>query len=311
MLAAPPPVQVVHADWGSSPAKRRQARAVLAADNRYRIGPVEGVSDPDRLLEQLLEAARGQTVLIGFDFPIGVPRSYAERVGITDFRSILPLLGQDEWHLFYEVASTPEEITARRPFYPSRPGGTRQAHLMHALNAASMHDLLRRCERGLPWRPPASSLFWTLGPKQVGKAAIAGWRDVLSPAIRAGMPVSLWPYDGPLNALLKRRGLVVVETYPAESYRHLGIRVRRKGDARHRAAAAPELFAAAKSSNAVLSPAARRSVERGFPSDDDFDACAGLLAMLLVVRGIRKTGEPEDDNAVGLVEGWILGQAVA
>jgi hypothetical protein len=310
MLAAPP-VQVVHADWGSSPAKRRLARAVLAADNRYELGPVEGVSDPARLLAELRDAARDQTVLVGFDFPIGLPRSYAERIGITDFHSLLPRLGQDEWQLFYDVASTPEEIAARRPFYPSRPGGTRQAHLLQALESASMDELLRRCERAQRWRPAASPLFWTLGPKQVGKAAISGWRDMLSPAVRDGTSVLLWPFDGRLNELLKRPGLVVVETYPAESYRHIGVRLRRKGDRGQRAAAAPQLLSAARSSNAVLSLAARRTVEEGFPSDDDFDAFAGLLTMLLVVRGIRKSGEPDDDDAVGLVEGWILGQTAA
>lgn len=308
MLAAPPPVQVVHADWGSSPAKRRLARAILTADGRYSIGPVEPVGRPERLLGDLLEVAAGETVLAGFDFPIGLPRRYAEAVGIDDFRSVLPRLGQDEWQLFYDVASTPAEITTRRPFYPNTPGGTRHLHLLQALRSASMDELRRRCERAQGGRSAASPLFWTLGPKQVGKAAIVGWRDVLAPAIRGGLPVSLWPFDGRLAELLKRPGLVVAETYPAEAYVQLGVRLRRKRDRGDRAAAAPALLAAALRSDVVLSAEARRRVEQGFASDDEFDAIVGLLAMLPIASGNRDSGEPRGDDAVERIEGWILGR---
>jgi hypothetical protein len=260
------------------------------------------------LLHDLLEAAAGETVLVGFDFPIGLPRRYAEAVGIDDFLSALPRLGEEEWQLFYDVASTPAEITTRRPFYPLRPGGTRHLHLLQALRLASMDELRRRCERAQSGRSAASPLFWTLGPKQVGKAAIIGWRDMLAPAIRDGLPVSLWPFDGPLAELLTRPGVVVAETYPAEAYVQLGIRLRDKGDRPRRAAAAQALLTAADRSHAVLSATARRGVGQGFSSDDEFAAFAGLLAMLAIVRGNRDGGEPRDDDAVRRVEGWILGR---
>jgi hypothetical protein len=307
MLAAPLPVQVVHADWGSSPAKRRLARAVLTPDGRYSLGAVEPVVQPDLLLGELLATAAGGTVLVGFDFPIGLPRRYAEAVDIDDFRSTLPRLGQEEWELFYDVASTPEEITTRRPFYPLRPGGTRHLHLLQALRSVSIDELRRRCERAQAGRPAASPLFWTLGAKQVGKAAIVGWRDVLAPAIREQLPISLWPFDGALMELLKRPGIVVAETYPAEAYVQLRIRLRRKRDRGDRAAAAPTLLAAAAQS-VMLSAAARRQVEQGFANDDEFDAFAGLVAMLPIALGKRHSGEPGDDEDVFRVEGWILGR---
>ena len=62
------------------------------------------------------------------------------------------------------------------------------------------------------------SLFWTLGPNQVGKAAIIGWRDVLTPALGSDKSVVLWPFDGSLDQLLKPGNVVIVETYPAECY---------------------------------------------------------------------------------------------
>jgi hypothetical protein len=246
--------------------------------------------------------------LIGFDFPIGLPRRYAEAVDIDDFRSILPRLGQEEWELFYEVASTPEEIKARRPFYPLRPGGTRHLHLLQALRSASMDELRRRCERAQAGRPAASPLFWTLGAKQVGKAAIAGWRDMLAPAIREQLPMSLWPFDGPLVELLARPGLVVAETYPAEAYVQLAVCLRSKRNREECVAAAPALLSAADQSVVVLSAEARRHMEQGFASDDEFDAFAGVLAMLPIARGTGQSGEPRDDDAVLRVEGWILGR---
>ncbi len=65
-------------------------------------------------------------------------------------------------------------------------------------------------------------MFWTLGAKQVGKAAICGWRELLAPALRRN-EISLWPFEGDLTELLKEARIVVAETYPAETYSHLGI----------------------------------------------------------------------------------------
>ncbi|MBK9693254.1 MAG: hypothetical protein IPO73_16460, partial [Gemmatimonadetes bacterium] len=51
----------------------------------------------------------------------------------------------------------------------------------------------------------------------------------------------------------------------------------------------------------------RAEIATGFATEDDFDAFAGLLGMLLVVLGHRAPGEPADAE-VRAVEGWILGQ---
>src|SRR5690606_36678987 len=75
-----------------------------------------------------------------------------------------------------------------------RPGGTSQRHLIDGLGVESMTDLLRVCERRNGTRGAASPLFWTLGGKQVGKAAILGWKEVLAPALRdPELDVKLWP----------------------------------------------------------------------------------------------------------------------
>ena len=309
----PRPRIVLHADWSAHPAKRWLAAAALRADGRYRllptarIGPLEG-------LWRSLEETGGAPALLGFDFPIGLPAAYAERVGIGAFVTVLPHFGEGDRAAFYDVATRPEEISLGRPFYPARQGGRRRQQLLDALGLEEWSDLLRRCDRPTPTRPAACALFWTLGGSQVGKAAIAGWRDLLAPALRAGLDVGLWPFQGPLHALLARHRFVVAETYPGEVYGHLELTLRRHGGKRRQAArhaSAARLLAQAKNGGILAEGRARAEIEDGFGAgasgEDRFDALVGLLGMLNVVLGRRPSGEP-DDPAVRRIEGWILGQ---
>lgn len=308
------PEIVVHADWSTTPAKRWMATARLR-DGVYRVECPERVRNPETLLESCTRDAGGGGALIGFDFPIGLPRAYARQAGIVDFRRALPAFGAGRWHRFYELAARPEEIALGRPFYPARPGGTRQAHLVDALGVASMDDLLRECERGGGDRRRACSLFWTLGGNQVGRAAIAGWRHVLVPAgERMGADLGLWPFEGDLQALLATRACVVAETYPADACVQLGLRTPGRGwskrDAPDRRDQGRRLLQWAADKPIDLS-AVRETVEDGFGSaaagEDPFDAWVGLLGMLAVVLGLQPEGAPGDREA-RRVEGWILGR---
>jgi hypothetical protein len=110
-------------------------------------------------------------VLVGFDFPIGLPARYAAAAGVESFRALLPDLGLGRWARFYDVADRASEISVERPFYPHRPGGASQAHLASALGVGHLDELLRLCERRTPTRRKACCLFWTLGGNQVGKGA--------------------------------------------------------------------------------------------------------------------------------------------
>ena len=251
-------------------------------------------------------------MLLGFDFPIGIPAAYAARAGITDFTAALARFDER----FYAAAERADEIGLGRPFYPMRPGGRRRQQLLDGLGLAAWSDLLRRCDHGSATRDAACALFWTLGGSQVGKAAIAGWRDLLAPALRDGVDVGLWPFQGSLEELLTRHGFTVAETYPGEVYRHLALSpaLRRDGGKRSRAArraAGARLLAEARRLEVAADPAARAEILDGFGAgadgEDRFDAMVGLLGMLGVVRGHRGSGEP-DDPLVRRVEGWILGQ---
>jgi SAM-dependent methyltransferase len=251
-------------------------------------------------------------VLVGFDLPIGLPAAYAELAGVESLVEWLPRLGSGQWAEFFSVAERPDQITTRRPFYPQRPGGTAMRHLLQGLGVDNSTDLLRLCDRGYPGRPPAAPLFWTMGPRQVGKAAISGWRDLLTPALRSHDPkVAVWPFDGELHELLEARSVIVVETYPAEFYRHLGIKLGSKRNPEDRRANAPLLLEWAHELETEPTSEMCALMRDGFGSapdgEDPFDAAVGLVGMLNVVLGHRAPGEPSD-ALIHEVEGWMLGQ---
>ena len=316
-----PPTVLAHADWGTDRPKRQVATARLTtpadAEPRYLVhslAPAEPASDAAGGLLQSLraEALPGQ-LMIGFDFPIGFPQAYAEAAGIAEFPAFLRALGSPPWDEFDVVARNPAEIALYRPFYPQAPGGARREHLQLALGL-SASELRRRCEG-----TDAETLFWTLGSKQVGKGALAGWRLLAAAQRDPGM--ALWPFAGSLPDLLDGGSrTVVAETYPREYYRYLrapGAARSRWSKRRHadRLAWAPGIISWARSLGVIWEPRIRARVEQGFSGgangEDEFDAVIGLLAMISVVAGKVSPGEPRDDPAVTTVEGWILGRSVS
>lgn len=331
------PTLVVHADWGSAPTKRWMARATLAGDGCYTAHAPEPAGQPGTLVRRLLaDAGPSGCILLGFDFPIGLPARYAGRVGARDFLDLLVKLGQGEWSDFYTVAERPDQISLSRPFYPLRSGPTGQTRLVHLLDGLGLEsadDLRRQCERARPGRRAACPLFWTVGGQQVGKAAICGWKEVLGPALSSGADVAMWPFDGPLDKLYSPGRAVIAETYPAEFYTHLGVSFRRAGLGtppkdrlytsrsplrsgkrvqRDRAANARALLAWARDAGVRLGPTLRAEIRDGFGAsgdgEDRFDAAVGLMGMLNVVLKRRPPGDPGDEQ-VRKIEGWILGQA--
>jgi hypothetical protein len=309
------PQLVAHADWSVDPRKRWLAQAVRQSDGVYRVRAPEPVGALDALLRRLTRAASDGGVLLGVDFPIGLPKAYAVLAGVDDFVGELPKLGSGRWIRFYEVATTPAEVALTRPFYPQRTGGRRRQHLVNGLGVPCYEALLRRCERATGSRPQACSLFWTLGGNQVGKGAIAGWHGLLAPALQGARPPAIWPFHGPLEELVSEHAWVIAETYPREVYDHLGLDLRGGKRAQPvRARNAGRLLAWASALDLDLEHALQTEIDEGFGArpdgEDRFDAVVGLLGLLGVVCGVREVWEP-DDPVVRSVEGWIIGQAGA
>lgn len=302
--------RVVHADWSMAPGGRFAAGAKRRG-SVWSVDAPQPVGASEAFLDRL--HCPGERVLAGFDFPIGVPLAWGERSGLRDFRELLDVIGTPPWHAFGEVCERPQDISLRRPFFPYRnhPRPT-ASMLVDGLGVPDMESLLRRCERPGPGRKRASALFWTMGPAQVGKAALTGWKEILRPSRHAAR---IWPFDGPLDRLAGTPGLVIAETYPADALPTL--RISRpttfsKGRRSERMALVPaiveRLRAGFGSRRITLTARAERALEEGFgrdPGGDAFDAFIGLLAMIATLETGPAAGASEIDACW---EGAILGR---
>ena len=177
----------------------------------------------------------------------------------------------------------------------------------------SIDALRRQCERATSTRRKACPLFWTLGPNQVGKAAISGWQEVIAPARLRG--ARLWPFDGSLAKLAKAGAPVLAETYPAEAYGHVGVTFRASMSKRRqddRRTAMSGLIRWACQRDVTFAAELNSEVEDGFGTrsdgEDRFDALVGMLGMIEVADG-RRLECPVDRSNGEAWEGWILGQA--
>lgn len=305
-----PHVLVAHADWSVSAQKRWMAVAAPLRDG-WRVRS-EAVDAPATLLDRLEREAAGRPALFGVDAPIGLPLAYAARHAAQsrDFPEFLAALTADS--PFFLVCDAAEEVGGDRPFFPrtTRSAPRRQAQAAR-LGVAHHDELLRRCDRATADRRRAACMFWTLGPNQVGKAALSLWRELLLPALASPVPPAIWPFAGDLASLLSRHAVTVAETYPAEALSTLKPRwrgsKRRQAD---RVGLATEMRDWMHQLQAEPDPGLAADIEAGFGArpdgEDRFDSLLGLLGMLVVLHAPER-GRAPDDPAIRW-EGWILGQ---
>ncbi len=278
------PALVALADWSVHPDKRFVARARLSR-GEYRLSAPQKVGDPVSFIARLREETEGAPVLAGFDFPIGLPAGWT-----PDFRSFL----QSDLADFCRPAALPCEISRRRPFYPAR-CGARGEHTRDHLKTALGTGGKRECDQ----LAGAEALFWLVGPRQVGKAAIHGWMHVLRPALER---IFLWPFDGTVAEGLESGRVVVVEAYPRLCARILGLQVRNKRDSDSRREASAAL------AHHSMDPALKRMLASGFgphaAGEDAFDAVIGLCGIL---RVLATQSDIEPPDRARRCEGWIFG----
>ncbi len=308
--------RIIHCDWGTNALKRWLVRATFR-EECYCVSLPEPVGDLANFFTRIREGLdNDDRILVGFDFPIGLPVAYAEAAKIGYFPDALLEFGKNDWSKFFEKCRTSQEIGVHRPFYPvscRNKGDATHAHLTQSLNL-DWQQLLRQCDRETDVRGDACPLFWTLGPKQVGSGAIYGWRDLLAPVLRCPKhSVGLWPFGGNLNDSLEKYRTVVVETYPAEAYRHLDFPKGWNGkrDQNKRLAVNRHFHDWRKNRPVVFDQKVIDLIEDGFGAkpdgEDPFDALVGLCSMIDVALGIRADGAP-DTSQVRNIEGWIFGQ---
>lgn len=312
----PPPSLIVHADWSVSASKRWMALGVLTANGRYHLHAPTPIEQSLDWLRRLRQMAGVRALLVGVDFPIGLPLAYARQIGSPSFLALLPQLGQGAWQMFYQVAQTPAQISLQRPFYPQRPGQSRLQHLLAGLNLSHADQLRRQCDLRQNGRRAAAPLFWTMGAQQVGKAAIHGWQTVLTSALQ--MPelrAAIWPFSGTMHELLQDGRLVLAEAYPGEFYRQLGLQFPRGAGGKRAQAGrqhnATRLLACAAHHQITLDAALEKAIATGFGAapdgEDRFDATVGALGLIQGVMAQRPFPEPANPD-IRRIEGWIWGQ---
>jgi hypothetical protein len=307
------PNVVAHADWSTDPLKQWLATAELKSDGSYVIRQPKLVDNPGKLLSRLIKrAGRAGTVLVGFDFPIGLPLKFARRADIRLYKTALHSLGSGMSIDFFRVCELAEEISIYRPFYPQKyVPGVEMAHLVEGLDMESNQELYRRCELAISGGLYAASpMFWTLGPKQVGRAAISGWPLVLQPALNdKAFDVTIWPFDGPLKDLLSSSRIVIAETWPTVFGWQLGL-APGKSDQGIRKSNGSKILSR-RSPNLRFDRDTTEVMDDGFgPSsvgEDRFDALVGLVGMINVLFEEMPSGDPIDPE-IRDIESWILGR---
>jgi len=299
---------VAHCDWSGAKrngARKRQMAIAAQKDKKWVLDGPKEVGDPGKLLNNLRADLPAQAnILVGFDFPIGVPMAWANKpeVGKLDFLALLRQLRKPYWKDFFKVAESKNDISIARPFYPNNnKGGKKQADLCEKLQL-NAEDLFRKCDNSESERK-ACHIFWTLGANQVGKAALHGWEEVILPALE-DQSIKFWPFQGTLAELLNNaHGITVVaETYPAEFYGHLGLHPVVKSDKESRDRAYQTLL----NKYSQKLPTILRKLKTECVNDDEFDAIVGLFGMLNIVMGEHNEGTPP--TGTKNIEGWILGR---
>jgi hypothetical protein len=202
-------MNVLCADWSKDP-KKREVYAASAAEKR--IGrlqpPTGGWSVANVFLEtERLRPAGGPPVLVGFDAPIGVPRSFLDRTGARTFMTWLHSLGDPA---VFEPVREPQDWSVARPFFIVPKGqGSRSAFegRMRAEGAGS--------KRRIDVCAHANPVFIAGGiPGSVGASAIDLWRGLRE----VGNHV-VWPFDGGWEQISKLDVPAVVgEIYPRLAY---------------------------------------------------------------------------------------------
>jgi hypothetical protein len=269
------------------------------------IGSLAPTPPADQFLDELFGHPR---TLAGFDFPIGLPQAYLQNTKL-DFLQLLSSPSSAEAQRFFTPAETLFDVSPTQPFYKTHPPGGQHRDLYQRLGCASFDELLRECDKATENRLRAESIFWTIGAKQVGKAARCGWQEILIPARRRG--ARLWPFDGRL-ASLDRNAPIIAETYPAEACRHVGIQGPVGKRSQSGRTAAGRILREWASRHCVrfdthIAQRVRDGFGPGGDGEDAFDALVGLCGMIEVVGG-RRAEMLANRMVLRKREGWILEQ---
>jgi hypothetical protein len=215
----PLPATIVCADWSGSPAGRAVCLAKTVGPAISPISPPTGGWTVERVVGFAREERLpGESLLVGFDAPIGLPRSYWDRLmesieAARRPRTFAEWLASDDFDdAFFDACSGAATWSIRRPFFrvEGRKGGRKDYERVIAEAGVDSRRRLESLVGGMP-------LFIIGGvPGAAGGSACDLWRG-LRPLRRAG-EVALWPFDGRAAALSAAAPPMVGEIYPRLAY---------------------------------------------------------------------------------------------
>jgi hypothetical protein len=205
------------ADWSGSSRKAREVYAAIPSARVIRRLEPPPPPNGGWTVASVVHAAAAQwkdgRILIGFDAPIGMPRSLWNALqsrrggGAATFAQWLRAYKPIETLL--DPVATPEEWTPERPFFRVRKGRGGRNDFERAAQASGV-DLYRRIDRKTGARSP----FIASGIAGVaGGSARDLWRDFRSLRGNADPPL-LWPFEASAETDADATRIVVAEIYP-------------------------------------------------------------------------------------------------
>jgi hypothetical protein len=299
------------ADWAKPVSGREVYRADVPGRAVAREPPPKGGWTVSELMKAGMRRRRDGPVLIGFDAPLGVPKSYLD-VAISTVPEWAGCKGFVDWLLvasqrpaFFSETADRGAWSLESPFFVI----SKKGRLLWEKRARSLGvESLREIDK----LTGAKSVFVVSGiPGSVGSAARDIWQGLV-PFLKEPSPsVAVWPFKGTLEELAGSEGVVVGEIYPRAAYANAlspkGPNQRApmalaKSKCRVRRQALDQLVA----STWVTENAVRvADLEEALDSDDAFDALLTAAALLRCV--LEGTSLESALSVAAEAEGGILG----
>jgi hypothetical protein len=219
-------------------------------------------------------------VLVTADVPIGLPYGFPEVFGEARFVDWLANR-QGNWREL--VADSVANQTIDRPFVVCKKGEKKY----------DGNFPLRRCEQ----MTQGESLYWCVGGKQVGKAALQFWHDTLLPLRRAfGDRLAVWPFE-PIDG----KDVVVAECYPAMLYQAVWNRRVTKSNP------CDVVDAIAVAREKQLNLCDDKTWLHAASSEDEFDMFTTAMAIASWKCDPDSFLTAPQDDRIRNVEGWMIG----
>ena len=221
-------------------------------------------------------------ILVTADVPIGLPSGFQEVYGCRTFiRWLENRMNRQGWTDL--VTDSVASQSPQRPFVVCKRGESKYDGRFPR----------RVCEE----KTNGESLYWCVGGKQVGKAALHFWHRTLLPLREhLGDDLAIWPFES-----IEEKNVVIAECYPAILYNRVwGRRVTKTNPY-------DVVDAVYEEKRNLADYCDDKTWLHGVSSDDEFDMLTTALAIA------RWNCQPchfltaPDEDLIRTVEGWMLG----